>query len=210
MKWRKHSRRVVKRKFSSRQIEGREIWGQFYHRFTSNICTCRSQKRKKDWWLDCLFALLGSVWVKKNFWKEDWFISFLQKRTNHNIGKKCAQIFVSYSKSVITVGEQYIKGFFVWEKIKAFRPPNFCIYEKRGKKSFHFFWGLHVFLQSLNWFRDLSTCHFWVDCEKTCFWTWNQFPKSRLKQILDFIFKTRILATYRETRLKRKRYNEHL
>jgi len=36
------------------------IWGQFHQHFTWSFYTWRSQKRKKDLWLDCLFALLGS------------------------------------------------------------------------------------------------------------------------------------------------------
>jgi len=37
---------------------------RFHQHFMSGFCTSRSQKHKKDWRLDCLFALLGSAGVK--------------------------------------------------------------------------------------------------------------------------------------------------
>ncbi len=36
-------------------------WGQFHQCSTSSFCTHRSQKPKKDWQLDCFFALSGSA-----------------------------------------------------------------------------------------------------------------------------------------------------
>jgi len=40
---------------------------QFYQHFTSSFCAHRSQKHTKwHWWLDCLFALLGSVVIKSS------------------------------------------------------------------------------------------------------------------------------------------------
>jgi len=39
-------------------------WCQFHQHSMYNFYACRSRKRKKDWQLDCLFTLLGSVRVK--------------------------------------------------------------------------------------------------------------------------------------------------
>jgi len=40
------------------------IRGRFHQHFTRSFYMQRSQKRNKDWWLHCIFELLGSVWVK--------------------------------------------------------------------------------------------------------------------------------------------------
>jgi len=37
---------------------------QFHQHFTHSFCMHRSQKCKKDWQLDCIFVLLGSVPIK--------------------------------------------------------------------------------------------------------------------------------------------------
>jgi len=40
------------------------LWGQFHQHFMNSFYESRSQKHKRHWWLDCLFALLGSLHVK--------------------------------------------------------------------------------------------------------------------------------------------------
>jgi len=57
-------------------------WGQFHQHFPSSFYACRSQRCKKHWWLDCLFALLGSVGIKaahKHVGEIDpWFTQLLE------------------------------------------------------------------------------------------------------------------------------------
>ncbi len=40
------------------------IRGQLQQHFTRSFYKCRSQMHKRHWWIDCLFALLGSLCIK--------------------------------------------------------------------------------------------------------------------------------------------------
>jgi len=51
-------------KWVEKQKQCLEVWGWFHQCFTSSFYMQRSKKRIKHWWLDSLFALLGSARVK--------------------------------------------------------------------------------------------------------------------------------------------------
>jgi len=51
-------------KAESKYVGEIDTCSQFYQNFTTSFCWPRSQKSKKDWWLDCIFVLLGSTRVK--------------------------------------------------------------------------------------------------------------------------------------------------
>jgi hypothetical protein len=72
-------------------------WGWFHQHFTWILYAHRFQKRKTDWWLDSIFALLGSVRVKsmhKMLVKStpDWLLLIHCSVQSQNTREKCRNI----------------------------------------------------------------------------------------------------------------------
>jgi hypothetical protein len=74
--------------------------GRIHQNFMNSFDACIFQKRKKDWQLDCIFALLGSACVKatqKNWW--NWpqlSISSTFLRINFSCERRISAAFSSY------------------------------------------------------------------------------------------------------------------
>jgi len=75
-------------------------WCQFHQHSTSSFCALGSQKRKKNWWFDCLFVLFGSSLVKAAHRTLMKLPSdhFCRSYSNIYISKKC-DVFSSLSLS---------------------------------------------------------------------------------------------------------------